>query len=555
MSESENIDVLIIGGGINGCGTFRDLCAQGIDCLLIERDDFCSGASAASSRLMHGGLKYLETGEFGLVRESLVERNRLLVNAGHYVTALPTIVPLRSRLAGILPSAKRFFRLKTKMTDRGSIITRAGLLLYDFYGRRHRTLPTHRMLDRKALDTRVRGLDRGIIAAGLYFEGQLSHAERLGLELILDGERLNPRSKALNHARIVESRGDAVTIREGDGLRTVRPRIIVNAGGAWIDAVNRDLGQASQMMGGSKGSHIVVDHPELAQALGGHMIYFGSADGRVNLCYPFQDRVLIGATDIPVSDPDGARCDADEVAYMLRSVAEIFPDITVTEAHVRYRFCGVRPLPRANGEIGLVTRDHSIAEITFGGAIPVLCLIGGKWTTFRAFSAQVADRVLMHLGRSRRTDTTGMAIGGGRNFPQDPAERRRWVAGVAAATGLAADRVDTLLSRYGTTAESIAKECAGETLLETLPDHSVEEFEALCRTERVGTLADLLLRRTLIAMSGRLTPEAVEECSRIAARALGWSEGRRRAEAAALPLGEPATYLDEPAPLSEPRFA
>lgn len=542
MPDAEEIDVLIIGGGINGCGTFRDLCAQGVTCLLLERDDFCAGASAASSRLMHGGLKYLETGEFGLVRESLTERNRLLANAPHYVSALPTILPLRSRFSGILPSAKRFFGLPAKMTDRGSLITRAGLILYDVFGHRFRSMPVHKMLGRKALEQRVSGLDAGIFAAGLYYEGQLSHAERLGLELVLDGEALNPASRALNHARVIAVQGDSVTFTHEGTLCTVRPRVIVNAGGAWIDSVNHDLGLASKLMGGSKGSHLIIDHPELYRALNGHMVYFGTADGRVNLCYPFMGRVLVGATDVPIEDPDDARCDADEVSYMLAAMRQIFPDLDLREDHVRYRFCGVRPLPRADGDIGLVTRDHSIAELRFGQATPVLCLIGGKWTTFRAFSAEATSRVLRHLGVARRTDTADMAIGGGRDFPRTPAARTLWIDRVAAETGLARDRIDTLLSRYGTTAESIARACMGETMLVSLPDYSTEELSALCQTERVGTLADLLLRRTLIAMSGRLTSDAIAECARIAATALGWSAEQQHREIAAMELDQPSGY-------------
>ncbi|WP_417525639.1 glycerol-3-phosphate dehydrogenase/oxidase [Marinovum sp.] len=534
MTEPLDIDVLIIGGGINGCGTFRDLSAQGIDCLLIEREDFCAGASAASSRLMHGGLKYLETGEFGLVRESLTERNRLLQNAPHFVTPLPTILPLRSRFAGILPSVRRFFGLKAKLTNRGSLITRAGLMLYDLYGRRHRSMPRHRLLGRKALEDRVAGMDPKIVAAGLYYEGQLSHAERLGLELVQDAERLNPRSRAVNHARIVAVEGACVTYEAGGRRQTVRPRIVVNAGGAWIDAVNRDLGIESRLMGGSKGSHVIVDHPGLYRALNGHMIYFGTADGRVNLCYPFMDRVLIGSTDIPVEDPDTAFCEDTEVAYMLAAVGEVFPDIALTEEHVRYRFCGVRPLPRADGEIGLVTRDHSIAEVTLGAGTPVLCLIGGKWTTFRAFSAEAARRVLDHLGQPHRVDTGDMAIGGGAGFPRTPAARDGWVDRVAQASGLSAERVAGLLDRYGTTGERIAEACAGETMLAAVPDYSDRELAFLCRNERVETLADLLLRRTLIAMSGRLTPQAIEECARVAGTALGWSEDRRQREVSAL---------------------
>ena len=126
-SAVEDFDVAIIGGGINGCGTFRDLCAQGVRCLLIERDDFCAGASSASSRLMHGGLKYLETGEFRLVRESATERNMLLSTAPHVVSALPCIVPVRSWSGGILGSIARFFRMDAKLKDRGFLITALGL--------------------------------------------------------------------------------------------------------------------------------------------------------------------------------------------------------------------------------------------------------------------------------------------------------------------------------------------------------------------------------------------------------------------------------------------
>jgi glycerol-3-phosphate dehydrogenase len=542
MPDADDIDVLIIGGGINGCGTFRDLCAQGVDCLLIERDDFCAGASAASSRLVHGGLKYLETGEFGLVKESLTERNRLLANAPHYVSALPTILPLRTRFSGILPSMKRFLGLKARMTDRGSLITRAGLILYDVFGHRFRTMPTHRILGRRALESRVQGLSKGIFAAGLYYEGKLSHAERLGLELVLDGEALNPASRALNHARIFAIHDGSVTFAHKGALRTVRPKVIVNAGGAWIDAVNRELGLDTTLMGGSKGSHLVIDHPELYRALNGQMVYFGTADGRVNLCYPFMGRVLVGATDVPVSTPDDATCDADELAYMISAMREIFPDIDLREPHVRYRFCGVRPLPRADGEIGLVTRDHSIAELRFGPSTPVLCLIGGKWTTFRAFSEEAASRVLRHLGRPRRNHTAEMAIGGGKDFPRTAQARADWVARVAGDTGLSDNRVDTLLERYGTTAETIAHACVGETMLPSLPDYSARELAALCRNERVETLADLVLRRTLIGISGRLTPRAVEDCARIASNTLGWSPERLSLEVADLPLDQPAQF-------------
>jgi glycerol-3-phosphate dehydrogenase len=511
----EDFDVAIIGGGINGCGTFRDLCAQGVRCLLIERDDFCSGASSASSRLMHGGLKYLETGEFRLVRESATERNMLLATAPHVVSALPCIVPVRSWGGGILGSIARFLRMDAKLNDRGFLITALGLGLYDAYGRRFRAMPRHRMLTRGALHREMPDLDPAIVGAGLYYEGQISYAERLTLELVLDGEALAPESRALNHAELLAPEGDVLVYRAGGATRRARAQVIINAGGAWIDKVNARLGIESAYMGGSKGSHLMVDNPALHAALKGRMVYFGTADGRVNLVYPLLGRVLVGSTDIPVADPDSAHCDEEEAAYLRRAVAEVFPAIPVTEDQVVYRFCGVRPLPRSvSADIGSVTRDHSIVTTSLPGSrIPVHCLIGGKWTTFRAFSEEAADRALADLGRSRKVTTVSMAIGGGRNFPRDAAARTAMVADLARTGGVTAERADMLLARYGTRARAYCAALAGkgEVMLRSLPDYAREEIVHVARTERVGSIDDLVRRRTAIALTGRLGPAVLDE--------------------------------------------
>ncbi|RYG93078.1 glycerol-3-phosphate dehydrogenase/oxidase [Loktanella sp. IMCC34160] len=534
MSEVQDVDVLILGGGINGCGTFRDLCAQGIDCLLLERTDFCAGASAGSSRLMHGGLKYLETGEFRLVRESAEERNRLLSNAAHYVRPLPSVLPVRSRFGGILPSVLRFFGREAKLNDRGAIITRLGLTLYDIYGRRFRAMPAHRMLSRRGLDKAIAGMDRGIIGAGLYYEGQISHAERLGLELVLDGEALHPASRALNHVTLLGAEGDIIRYSHSGETRSVRPRIIINAAGAWIDRVNATLGINARLMGGSKGAHLVVDNPALFDALNGHMVYFGSGDGRVNLLYPFQGRVMIGSTDIRIDDPDAAHCDATEAAYLCAVVAEVFPDIPVTEDQIHYRFSGVRPLPNAASDVGAVTRDHSIAELTLPGGTPVHCLIGGKWTTFRGFAEQETDKILALLGRPRKCNTREMQIGGGKGYPRTEKARADWIDRVATHAGLDRARAAALLDRYGTRAEDMAATLSGETPLRSLPGYSDRELLWLVRHERVATLADLLRRRTLVALSGDLTPQVAAEVAALIGPPLGWTKAQTEAEIATL---------------------
>lgn len=529
--------VLIIGAGINGCGTFRDLALQGVDCLLIDRGDICEGASAAPSRLIHGGIKYLETGEFRLVRESAMERNRLLRNAPHYVKPLETVLPVQSWFGGIIPSALRFLGLKAKFKDRGAIITEMGLRIYDAYNRKVRALPDHRFFATGRLRAEYPGFDRKIIAAGLYYEGRITHAERLGLELVMDGLTANPGSALLTYAR-AEASGEpgclAITDQLTGEKSFLTADVIINAGGAWIDKVNAGLGITSRHMGGSKGSHLIVRNAELHAALAGRMIYFGTSDGRVNLVYPFFGNVLIGSTDIPVKDPDEAFCSAEETDYMLSVVGDLFPDIRITREQILLITCGVRPLPRSEGvDIGAVSRDHIIARDTLPGTgQPVLSLIGGKWTTFRAFSEQAADAVLALLGKSRKVSTQDLPIGGGRGFPETERAQRGWAERLARAHGLAPARAEALLQRYGTHAENVAGFIAahGDTPLRSLPGYTAGEFAFLCSEEPVRRLADLLFRRTAIAMEGLLTPAVIEEVGPIAARALGWNAQRLAAE-------------------------
>lgn len=528
--------VLIIGAGINGCGVFRDLSLQGIDCLLIDRGDVCEGASAASSRLIHGGLKYLETGEFRLVRESAIERNRLLRNAPHYVKPLETLLPLRSWFGGLGASLLRVLGFDMKIKDRGIVVTEMGLRVYDAYNRKVRALPDHRLVKGQALRKDYPELDHAIIAAGLYFEGHITHAERLGLELVMDGLAANPGSALRSYTTVkvaATGRLELTDVLTGE-TTALASDIILNAGGVWIDTVNAALGILSQHMGGSKGSHLIIDNALLLEALDGRMIYFGTAEGRVNLVYPFFGNVLIGSTDIAVADPDQAICSMAEMDYMLASVAEIFPTIQVTRAQVLLSYCGVRPLPRAEGkDIGMVSRDHAIAEDEVPGShTPVLSLIGGKWTTFRAFAEQAADRVLRHLGRTRKLATEKLAIGGGRGFPIGAEEQRQWAQSLAGIYRMDQSRAGELFNRYGTYAEKVATLIAEgpDQPLATLPGYTRREMFFLCRDEHVRRLADLLFRRTAIAMEGLLSPEAIAESAGIAAMALGWDDKHRAAE-------------------------
>ncbi|MDQ0392774.1 glycerol-3-phosphate dehydrogenase/oxidase [Labrys monachus] len=531
LEADPQVSVLIIGAGINGAGVFRDLAMQGIDCLLVDKGDWCAGTSAAPSRLIHGGLKYLETGEFRLVAESTRERNLLLRNAPHLVKALPTVVPIHSYWGGIWPSVLRFFGRKAKLADRGLFIVEVGLALYDWLGRKHRVMPRHRMALRGRALRHFPRMTPSVVATSTYYDARVTQAERLCYELVADGEAAHAGARALNHAAVTGLADGRVLVTDGVGGKTfaVAPQVVINAAGPWIDKVNHAVGLNRTYIGGTKGSHIVVDNPELVRQLDGHMIYFGSSDGRICLVYPFFGRALIGSTDIKADNPDSVVCDDAEAAYMLGMVREVFPDLAITPDQIIYRYAGIRPLPAAQvDDPGEISRDHSLGRDTLpGSAVPVLSMIGGKWTTFRAFSAETADIVLGLLGRTRRRDTLLEPIGGGRGYPATPEARRAWIERIAARFGIDASRAEALLDRYGTAAERVLAVggVSPDRMLASLPDYGAAEIRALVAGEHVVDLDDLIFRRTSIAFSGQLTTSAIEELAGICAEVLGWSDG------------------------------
>ncbi len=208
-------------------------------------------------------------------------------------------------------------------------------------------------------------------------------------------------------------------------------------------------------MGGTKGSHIVLDHPELLAATGGRELFFENADGRIVLIYPLKGRVLVGTTDLEHDMADPIVCTEAEVDYFIDLVRQVLPAITVDRSQIVYRFAGVRPLP-GHGDVapGFVSRDYRIeAEPLTGGDATVLSLVGGKWTTFRASAEHLADRALELLARPRRRSTKGVPIGGGRGYPITERARQQWIAGHAEELPL--DRVAMLLDRYGTVATAV----------------------------------------------------------------------------------------------------
>jgi glycerol-3-phosphate dehydrogenase len=519
LREHPDVSVLIVGGGINGIGLLRELALQGIDTLLVDKADFCAGTSAAMTRVIHGGLRYLENAEFRLVRESLRERNRLLKNASHYVKPLPTTIPIFSWTSGMVPAIRNLLGWPAKPGNRGALLIKTGLTLYDWLAGRKSPLPRHRFRFRRAALALRPALNPEVICTVTYFDAKITHSERLCLELVQDAEAAFPGARALNYVSLQSAAGNAVVLRDEVSGETceVRPRIVVNATGAWIDFTNRGLGRESRFIGGTKGSHIVLDHPELLAATKDEMIYFVNRDGRICIFYAVGGKIIAGATDVPTENPE-AVCDEAEVNYILEAMRLAFPSIRVDRSRVVFRFCGVRPLPRSDALTpGQISRDHSFPVLAPGNGIdfPIYSLVGGKWTTFRALAEQVADEILRVLKRPRICDSADLPIGGGKGFPRMPEN-----------TGLPQQRLATLVERYGTGADKVAAylQAGPDAPLAGHGGYSRREIEFIARHERVVHLDDLILRRTLMGMLGEVSLPLLEELAAIVSPVLEWSQ-------------------------------
>jgi glycerol-3-phosphate dehydrogenase len=525
LRDHPDVSVLIVGGGVNGIGLLRELALQGVDTLLVDKSDFCAGTSAAMTRVIHGGLRYLENAEFRLVRESLRERNRLLANAPHYVKPLPTTIPIFNWTSGIVPSVRNLLGWPAKPGNRGAILIKTGLTLYDFLAGRKSTLPRHRFHSRRAALALRPALNPQILCTATYYDARITYPERLCLELVQDAEAAFAGARALNYVSLQSAAGNAVVLRDevsGQNCQ-VSPRVVVNATGAWIDLTNRGLGRESRFIGGTKGSHVVLDHPELVRATGDGMIYFVNRDGRICVFYAVCGKIIAGATDLPTEDPE-AVCDECEVNYILEAMRLAFPSIKVDRSHVVFRFCGVRPLPRSDARTpGQISRDHSFPLLPPGGGVdfPIYSLVGGKWTTFRALAAQVADELLRFLGRPRIRDSSDLPIGGGGNYPRIPRN-----------TGLPPLRLATLAERYGAGADSVAAflQAGPDAPLSFHSGYSRREIEFIAKHERVARLDDLILRRTLMGMLGEVSLPLLEELAAILSPVLEWSQQDARAE-------------------------
>ncbi len=488
-------DLLVVGGGINGAGIARDAAGRGLRVVLCEQDDLAAHTSSSSTKLIHGGLRYLEHFEFSLVRKALAEREVLLAAAPHIMWPLRFVLPHEPHL-------------------RPAWMIRAGLFLYDHLARRMR-LPSSTGVDLRhhpAGEALRASASRGFV----YSDGWVDDARLVVLNAVDAAERGARIHTRMRCTRIIREHGAwSATLRAADGSsQTLRARSIVNAAGPWVGAF---LDQSSPVRARHavrliKGSHIVV--PRLFDH--SYAYLFQNVDRRVVFAIPYEtDFTLLGTTDVEFQgDATRAAIDPDEIKYLCELAGRYFQR-TVTPADVVWSYSGVRPLLEdESADASSVTRDYSL-ELDSDGP-PLLSVFGGKITTYRRLAEEVLSQLLPTLGISSRPWTAAAPLPGGdmpagdfdgflvsllNRYPDiDPRLLHRW-----------ARTYGTRLMVWLGTAQTVAE--LGE---EVLPGLRAAEIQYLRRVEWARTAQDILWRRTKLGL--HLPPDSARTLT-------AWLEG------------------------------
>ena len=510
VEPTDTFDLIVIGAGINGAGIARDAAARGLRVALIEREDIGSGTSNYSGRLVHGGLRYLEQGDIRLVRESLVERERLFQLAPHLVKPVSLMMPFYSH------------------NRRSSRMVRLAMIAYDVLSF-DKSVATHSVLSREKTIARNPGMnEEGLTGSAIFYDGQVVWSERLCVEVVLAAHADG--CKLFTYAEVDGLIADGQTvggIRFTDRLTGERHallgRMVINAAGPWVDAVLASDKRINQrFIGGTKGSHLVVKPFKGAPK---DVVYYEShKDGRLVLVIPWGENYLIGTTDQRFEgDPDTVRADAGEVEYLLGEVNRLVPDADLDESDIVYTYSGVRPLPFVpdksewNVPRSHVIKDHAPEHRG------MLSIIGGKLTTYRSLAEETVDIVFKQLGlKAPRCITTRLLFPGAHAQDWD-----RLRSGLGQASALPPATVARLVDIYGCGAEPELMQPLGNSV-----DAIGAELVFTYQHEFSRTLTDVLLRRTMIGHREGGGVEFAARAADILAPYAGWDEARCHREVA-----------------------
>ncbi|SDD50584.1 glycerol-3-phosphate dehydrogenase [Paraburkholderia lycopersici] len=498
MTQQNRYDLLVVGGGINGAGIARDAAGRGLSVLLCEQDDLASHTSSASTKLIHGGLRYLEYKEFGLVRKALQERETLLRAAPHIMWPLRFVMPHMPNL-------------------RPAWLIRMGLFLYDHLAKRE-LLPGSRGIDMRrhaAGAPLVDSIRRGFV----YSDGWVDDA-RLVVLNALDakehGAQILTRTKLVS-ARRAHGEWQAVLRRPDGSTFDVRARAVANAAGPWVgEVLHGALGRGAQhSVRLVKGSHIVTkrlfDHD--------HAYIFQNPDKRIIFAIPYEhDFTLIGTTDVEYrNDPAKVSIDGDETRYLCESINRYFKR-KISPADVHWTYSGVRPLLEEEGAVNAsaVTRDYKL-ELDDAAGAPLLSVFGGKITTFRKLAEEASGLLCRALGHTAPSWTAGAPLPGGdiaharfEPFAQDFAKRHAWLPAALARRYARA---------YGTRAEHLAGSARSLADLgaEVAPGIYEAELRYLRDAEWATRAEDVLWRRSKLGL--HVAPGTLDS---VAAAIDGW---------------------------------
>jgi glycerol-3-phosphate dehydrogenase len=530
--QGQKKTVLVLGAGINGAAIARELLLNGIPVCLIDRYDIASGTTAYSSRLIHGGLRYLEYGDFALVRESLAERERLLNLAPQFVLPLELFIPVEQRASGIMAAARKFFGWPTPKDQppvpRGMWLVRMGLLLYDLLARSSK-LPRHRA--HRLTEPGVPPVNRNRFRwLASYFDAQILMPERLVMSMLYDARQIAAEqgvSFEVHTYCTVKKNGPTVswqTAPDADPFITreagvLDPALIVNATGAWVDETLASLHVESKpMMGGTKGSHFLTRHPGLEAALRRGGVYAEASDGRPVFMLPFRPYSLIGTTDLPADGPpEKSVAGEDELQYLVQAVRDVFPHITLTRGDVEFHYCGVRPLPRESADIpASITRRHML-HVHDNVDVPLISIIGGKLTTCRSLAEETAALVLKQLRLPVRQNSRERFFPGGRDCPTTDVQVFRAQTQVTQQGPANFFQVSAVWPLCGTlTAEILRHPVCAEDQMDAddnvVDSHLPRRFVRwVIRHEWCRTLEDLVERRLLLLYYPRLSRACLED--------------------------------------------
>jgi len=524
--EGERFHVIVIGGGINGVAIARECARAGRRTLLVEQQDFAAGTTSRATRIIHGGLRYLEHAEVGLVRESLIERRRLLRERPHLVHPIHFLLALDEN------------------SGRSALAIRTGLWLYRRLGGGRLQAGSSRE-DQKKLERLLDSGRRWSVFS--YEDAQCEFPERLVAEWLVEATEAG--AVARNHTQVLavdvrHRRVAGVLLRDQVSGKEERVEAtwIVNATGPWADRIcQRSRIQTPHLMvGGVRGSHIVV--PRFAGAPDA-AVYTEAVDKRPIFVIPWNEQVLVGTTEVSdQGDPGKVQPSPEEIDYLVRSLLRLFPSVKLSAADIRYSFAGVRPLPFAPKEnASAVTRKHYLHDHAADGAQHMISVIGGKLTT----AAELARQCASKIGVSQKSSKTlAIAAADKAGLMLD-----RWAIEIGNMGGISEDTARGIVEWHGRRALDISRMAQRSAELRaplcSHTEHIVAEAVDAFAGEYAVTLGDVLLRRVPVALGACWSPTCGREAAARIGAVLGWNETQCAAQLEAFE-SERSAFLRRP---------